>query len=134
MKKIKEVLLYLWQLPQNLLGLLFLLHQRKGGGVHSSYGKYGGNSCIYYRRTILRTIMNGKIAAILLGIMSACTIVEVLDIAEVETPTPMMQMQKDTTARDTTEIKDTIRIPICFDVVVEDWEEDEVHIGVEKEE
>lgn len=67
--------------------------------------------------------MNGKIAAILLGIMSACTIVEVLDIAEVETPTPMMQMQKDTTARDTTEIKDTIRIPICFDVVVEDWEE-----------
>lgn len=129
MKKIKEVLLYLWQLPQNLLGLLFLLHQRKGGGVHSSYGKYGGNSCIYYRRTILRTIMNGKIAAILLGIMSACTIVEVLDIAEIPQEPPTFNVQVDTT-----ETRDTIRIPIGFDVVVEDWEEDEVHIGVEKEE
>lgn len=72
--------------------------------------------------------MNGKIAAILLGIMSACTIVEVLDIAEVETPTPMMQMQKVTTARDTTEKKDTIRIPIGFDVVVEEWENEDVEI------
>lgn len=61
--------------------------------------------------------MNGKIAAILLALVSACTIVEVLDIAEVETPTPMMQVQRDTTQRD------TIRIPIGFEVKVEGWEE-----------
>lgn len=61
--------------------------------------------------------MNGKIAAILLALVSACTIVEVLDIAEVETPTPMMQVQADTTQRD------TIRIPIGFEVVVEEWED-----------
>jgi hypothetical protein len=72
--------------------------------------------------------MNGKIAAILLALVSACTIVEVLDIAEVETPTPMMQMQKDTTARDTTEKKDTIRIPIGFEVGVDGWEEEDVDI------
>lgn len=62
-------------------------------------------------------MMNGKIASILLALVSACTIVEVLDIAEVETPTPMMQVQKDTTQRD------TIRIPIGFEVVVDEWEE-----------
>ena len=70
--------------------------------------------------------MNGKIAAILLALLSACTIVEVLDIAEVETP--MMQMQKDTTARDTTEKKDTIRIPIGFEVGVDGWENEDVEI------
>lgn len=37
MKKIKEVLLYLWQLPQNLLGLLFLLFIR-GEERHSLAG------------------------------------------------------------------------------------------------
>lgn len=62
--------------------------------------------------------MNGKIAAILLGIMSACTIVEVLDIAEIPQVPPTFNVQVDTT-----EIKDTILIPIEFDVVVEDWEE-----------
>lgn len=61
--------------------------------------------------------MNGKIAAILLALVSACTIVEVLDIAEVETPTPMMQVARDTTQRD------TIRIPIGFEVGVEEWED-----------
>lgn len=70
--------------------------------------------------------MNGKIAAILLALVSACTIVEVLDIAEVETP--MMQMQNDTTARDTTEKKDTIRIPIGFDVGVDGWENEDIEI------
>lgn len=73
--------------------------------------------------------MNGKIAAILLGIMSACTIVEVLDIAEISQVPPTFNVQVDTT-----ETRDTIRIPIEFEVKVEDWEEDEVHIGVEKEE
>lgn len=62
--------------------------------------------------------MNGKIAAILLGIMSACTIVEVLDIAEISQVPPTFNVQVDTT-----EIKDTIRIPIEFEVKVEDWEE-----------
>lgn len=66
--------------------------------------------------------MNGKIAAILLALVSACTIVEVLDIAEVETPTPMMQVARDTTQRDTTQ-RDTIRIPIGFEVKVEEWED-----------
>jgi parvulin-like peptidyl-prolyl isomerase len=61
--------------------------------------------------------MNGKIAALLLALVSACTIVEVLDVADVETPTPMMQVQRDTTQRD------TIRIPIGFEVVVDEWEE-----------
>lgn len=61
--------------------------------------------------------MNGKIAAILLALVSACTIVEVLDVAEVETPTPMMQVARDTTQRD------TIRIPIGFEVKVDEWEE-----------
>lgn len=70
--------------------------------------------------------MNGKIAALLLALVSACTIVEVLDIAEVETP--MMQMQKDTTARDTTEKKDTIRIPIGFEVGVDGWEENDIEL------
>jgi hypothetical protein len=65
-------------------------------------------------------MMNGKIAAILLALVSACTIVEVLDVAEVETPTPMMQVQKDTTDK-----ADTIRIPIGFEVVVEEWEEND---------
>jgi hypothetical protein len=64
--------------------------------------------------------MNGKIAALLLALVSACTIVEVLDVAEVETPTPMMQVQKDTTDK-----ADTIRIPIGFEVVVEEWEEND---------
>lgn len=71
--------------------------------------------------------MNGKIASLLLALISACTIVEVLDVAEVETPTPM-QMQKDTTARDTTEKKDTIRIPIGFEVGVEEWEEIDIEL------
>jgi hypothetical protein len=62
--------------------------------------------------------MNGKIAATLLGIMSACTIVEVLDIAEISQVPPTFNVQVDTT-----EIKDTIRIPIEFEVKVEDWEE-----------
>lgn len=62
--------------------------------------------------------MNGKIAAILLGIMSACTIVEVLDIVEIPQVPPTFNVQVDTT-----EIKDTIRIPIEFEVTVEDWEE-----------
>lgn len=70
-----------------------------------------------HKGRILHTLMNGKIAAILLALVSACTIVEVLDIAEVETPTPMMQVQRDTTQRD------TIRIPIGFEVKVEGWEE-----------
>lgn len=59
--------------------------------------------------------MNGKIAAILLGIMSACTIVEVLDIAEIPQVPPTFNVQVDTT-----EIKDTILIPIEFEVKVED--------------
>ena len=62
--------------------------------------------------------MNGKIAAILLGIMSACTIVEVLDIAEIPQEPPIFNVQVDTT-----ETRDTIRIPIEFEVKVEDWEE-----------
>lgn len=67
--------------------------------------------------------MNGKIAAILLALVSACTIVEVLDIAEVETPTPMMQVQADTTDK-----ADTIRIPIGFEVKVEEWEENDIEL------
>lgn len=44
MKKIKEVLLYLWQFPQNLLGLLFLLFIRGEerhalGGINFYYAK-----------------------------------------------------------------------------------------------
>lgn len=66
--------------------------------------------------------MNGKIAAILLALVSACTIVEVLDVAEVETPTPMMQVARDTTQRD------TIRIPIGFEVKVEEWEENDIEL------
>jgi hypothetical protein len=62
-------------------------------------------------------------SAILLALVSACTIVEVLDVAEVETPTPMMQVQKDTTQRDTTDKADNIRIPIGFEVKVDEWEE-----------
>lgn len=66
------------------------------------------------------------LTAVLLALVSACTIVEVLDIAEVEPElTPMMQMQKDTTAKDSTEKKDTIRIPIGFEVGVDGWEEDQ---------
>jgi hypothetical protein len=67
--------------------------------------------------------MNGKIAALLLALVSACTIVEVLDVAEVETPTPMMQVQKDTTDK-----ADTIRIPIGFEVVVDEWEENDIEL------
>lgn len=66
--------------------------------------------------------MNGKIAALLLALVSACTIVEVLDVAEVETPPPMMQVARDTTQRD------TIRIPIGFEVVVEEWEENDIEL------
>lgn len=44
MKKIKEALLYLWQLPQNILGLLFLLFIRGEerhalGGINFYYVK-----------------------------------------------------------------------------------------------
>ena len=67
--------------------------------------------------------MNGKIAALFLALVSACTIVEVLDIAEVETPTPMMQVQKDTTDK-----ADTIRIPIGFEVKVDEWEENDIEL------
>lgn len=69
------------------------------------------------------------LAAFLL--LSGCIIVEVLDCTEPEpelTPIPMKQMQKDTTARDTTETKDTIRIPIGFEVGVDGWEEEYVEI------
>lgn len=37
MTKLKEIMLYIWQLPQNLLGLLFLLFI-KGEQKHTLYG------------------------------------------------------------------------------------------------
>lgn len=63
------------------------------------------------------------LTAVLLAIVSACTIVEVLDIAEPEpVPMPMMQIKKDTTKRDTIKQDDTIRIPIGFGVAVDEWD------------
>lgn len=63
-----------------------------------------------------------RIICLFFLLIPSCTIVEVLDIAEVEKPTPMMQVQKDTTQAD------TIRIPIGFDVVVEEWEENDIEL------
>lgn len=72
--------------------------------------------------------MDSKTTAAVFLLLASCTIVEVLDIAQPEIPTPMMQMQKDTTARDSTETKDTIRIPIGFEVGVDGWENEDVEI------
>lgn len=73
--------------------------------------------------------MNGKVlTTILLILISACTLVEVLDIAEKEA---MMQIKKDTTKRDTIKQDDTIRIPIGFDVAVKEW--DSTIINLENE-
>lgn len=72
MKKLKEILLYLWQLPQNLLGLILIAYYkperkhvldngveihfatRMHGGI--SLGKYSIVNTIHYRKELKNSL------------------------------------------------------------------------------
>lgn len=68
--------------------------------------------------------MDSKVTAAIFLFLASCTIVEVLDIAEPDAIS-VRKVQRDSTQIDTTEKKDTLRIPIGFDVTVDEWDESE---------